>query len=68
MSPQDAPDAENKLIYLLAHKSRDAAKKTGTPSGPIPNGRRWQESQVNGPIITKVDSVFLDPTDYSPMK
>ena len=27
-----------------------------------------QESQVNGKIVAKVDSVFLDATDYSPMK
>jgi hypothetical protein len=27
-----------------------------------------QESQVNGKIVAKVESVFLDATDYSPMK
>ena len=26
------------------------------------------ESQVNGRIVSKVVSVFGDPTDYSPMK
>jgi hypothetical protein len=27
-----------------------------------------QESQVNGKIVAKVESVFFDPTDYSPIK
>jgi hypothetical protein len=26
------------------------------------------ESQVNGRILTKVESVFLEAADYSPMK
>jgi hypothetical protein len=26
------------------------------------------DSQVNGPLTTKVESVFLTATDYSPMK
>jgi hypothetical protein len=26
------------------------------------------ESEANGPIVERVESVFLDPTDFSPMK
>ena len=69
MTPQDAPDSQNTLIYVLEHQSREAAKKSWDAFRTDPE---WQkvskESTVNGPITTKVVSVFADPTDYSPMK
>jgi len=67
--PQDAPLSQNTLIYVLAHPSREAAKKAWADFQADPE---WQkvsaESQVNGRIVTKVESVFADPADYSPMK
>jgi NIPSNAP len=69
LSPQDAPLSSNTLIYLIAHQSREAAKKSW---GAFASDPEWKkvasESQVNGPILSKVESVYLDPTDYSPMK
>ncbi|HEY7189486.1 MAG TPA: NIPSNAP family protein [Vicinamibacterales bacterium] len=67
--PQDAPLSQNTLIYVIAHPSRDAAKANWAAFQADPE---WQkvanESQKNGKIVAKVESVFLDPTDYSPMK
>jgi hypothetical protein len=67
--PQDAPLAQNTLIYVLAHPSREAAKKNWADFQADPE---WQkvsaESQVNGRIVSKVESVFADPADYSPIK
>jgi len=67
--PQDAPDSANTLIYIISHKSRDAAKASWAAFQADPE---WQkvstESQVNGRIVSKVVSVFMDPTDYSPIK
>lgn len=67
--PQDAPLSQNTLIYLIAHPSRAAAKANWDAFQKDPE---WQkvanESQKNGKIVAKVESVFLDPTDYSPMK
>jgi hypothetical protein len=67
--PEDAPDSSNTLIYIITHKSRDAAKKSWADFSADPE---WQkvsaESQVNGRIVSKVVSVFMDPTDYSPLK
>jgi hypothetical protein len=69
LAPQDAPDSGNTLIYLLEHPSREAAKKAWADFQADPE---WQkvnaESQVNGRIVSRVVSVFADPTDYSPMK
>jgi hypothetical protein len=67
--PQDAPDSANTLIYVVSHASRDAATKSWAAFRADPE---WQkvsrESQVDGNIVAKVVSVFMEPTDYSPMK
>jgi len=68
-TPQDAPQSQNTLIYILEHPSREAAKKNWAEFQADPE---WQkvsaDSQVNGRIVSKVDSVFMLPTDYSPLK
>ena len=68
-TPQDAPASENTLIYIIAHASRDAAKKSWDE---FRNDPEWQRvakaSEADGKIVEKVDSVFMDSTDYSPMK
>jgi hypothetical protein len=67
--PEDAPLSQNTLIYLIAHQSREAAKQNWAAFQKDPEWQKVaQESQVNGKIVAKVDSVFLDATDYSPMK
>ena len=66
--PQDAPLSQNTMIYLIAHPSREAAKQNWAAFGKDPEWQKVaQESQVNGKIVAKVESVFLD-ADYSPMK
>jgi hypothetical protein len=68
-TPQDPKLASTTLIYLLAHESRDAAKKSWSAFNADPE---WQAvkaaSEANGAIVTKVDSVFLDAVDYSQLK
>lgn len=67
--PQDAPAKDGTLIYLLSFESRDAAKKSWDA---FRNDPEWKKaaaaSEVNGKIVKKVESVFLDPTDFSPIK
>lgn len=69
LAPQDSPLSQNTLIYVIAHASREAAKKSWADFAADPE---WQkvaaESQVNGRIVSKVESVFADATDYSPLK
>jgi hypothetical protein len=65
--PMDEKDGSaDKLIYLLEHKSRDAAKASWKAFGADPE---WQDvskkTQVNGKIVAKVESVYLKPTDFS---
>jgi hypothetical protein len=67
--PQDSPAHENTLIYVIAHASRDAAKKNWAEFGKDPEWQKVQkDSEANGKIVIKVESVFMDPTDFSPVK
>jgi hypothetical protein len=67
--PQDPPNKDNTLIYIISHESREAAKKSWAAFGADPE---WQkvakESQMNGKIIAGITSVYMDATDYSPIK
>ena len=67
--PQDAPAHENTLIYVIAHASREAAKKNWDEFRNDPEWQKVQkESEANGKIVSKVESVFIDPTDFSPIR
>lgn len=68
-TPQDSAHRDNTLVYLLAHRSREAARESWAAFGSDPEWKRVQsESEANGRIVERVESVFLDPTDFSPMK
>ena len=68
--PTDADKgATNTLVYVLAHKSRDEAKKSWDAFRNDPEWKKAQtESELNGKLVVKVESVFLGATDYSPVK
>lgn len=68
-TPQDGPLAQNTLIYILAHADRDAAKKSWEAFRADPEWQKARsESEAGGAIVSKVDSVFLQATDYSPLR
>ena len=68
-SPQDSPLADNTLVYVISHPSREAAANNWKAFGSDPEWRTVaEESQRDGRIVANVDSVFMDATDYSPMK
>lgn len=67
--PQDAPTRDNTLIYIISHDSREAAKKNWADFQADPEWKKVSaESQVDGRIVSSVVSVFMDATDYSPIK
>ncbi len=67
--PQDSPASQNTLIYILAHPSREAAKKNWDAFRNDPEWQKVQkESEANGKIVSKVESVFMDPADFSPIR
>jgi hypothetical protein len=67
--PQDPALASTTLVYILAHPSRDAARQSWAAFVADPE---WQEarrqSELSGPIVQRIESVFLDATDYSPLR
>jgi hypothetical protein len=67
--PQDSPAADNTLVYIISHDSRDAAAASWAAFREDPEWQRVaEESQVDGRIVEKVESLFLEATDFSPLK
>ena len=67
--PQDSPARDTTLIYVISHASRDAAKANWAGFGADPEWKKIAEaSQVDGKIVERVESVFMEATDYSPLR
>jgi hypothetical protein len=66
-TPEDPALRSNTLVYVLAHQSRDAAKRSWEA---FVNDPEWKQvksaSEADGPIIVGIESVFGEATDYSP--
>ena len=66
---EDSPAKESTLIYVISHASREQAKKNWDE---FRNDPEWKAvsaaSEADGKIVEKVESVFVDATDYSPLK
>ncbi len=60
--------SETTLIYVLEHKSREAAKASFKAFGADPEWKAAAKaSEANGKILAKApESIFMTPTDYSP--
>lgn len=60
-------NTNNLLTYILAYPSREAREKSWKEFNADPE---WQSvrkaSEANGSLVTKVDSVFMSATDFSP--
>jgi hypothetical protein len=68
-SPIDAKQAEQKMVYILAFPSKAAADKSWDGFRNDPDWKKAREaSEVNGPLVARVESVYLNPTDYSAIK
>jgi hypothetical protein len=64
-TPLDEKDA--RLIYLLAHASKEAADASWKAFGADPEWKKVvATTEANGRIVAKVDRLYLSPTDYSP--
>jgi hypothetical protein len=68
-NPANPGEANQKLIYILAFPSREAADKSWRAFRDDPEWKAVQKaSEKEGRLVTKVESVYLNPTDYSPLK
>ena len=67
--PEDAPSSQNLFIYMLEHPSREEARKNWAAFSADPEWQKAKaESEKDGRIVAKAESVFLVPTDYSAIK
>ena len=59
-----------RLTAMTEHLSdREAARKTWKEFSDDPGWKKvYAESHKNGALVNKVESVFLEPTDYSARK
>jgi len=69
-APTDEPKSKNTLIYMLSMESRDAAKKSWRAFLADPEWKAaFAESEKNGPLLTgPPKSIFMKPTDFSPIR
>lgn len=68
-TPAAAPGSENTLIYLLAHASQDAAKKSWDAFRNDPDWIKARaESEKDGKIVDRVESLYLNPVDFSALR
>jgi len=67
--PQDPPLSQNTLMYIVRHDSKSAAEKNWAAfrGDPEFTASREASEQGRGRLAT-VQSVFLDPADFSPMQ
>jgi hypothetical protein len=69
--PTDGERSKDTLIYILAYPSREAREKSWKDFQADPD---WQaarkESEKDGPLLIKagVESTYMSPTDFSPIK
>lgn len=64
-------DQPNTLVYILAYPSREAREASWAAFRADPEWQRVaaeSKEKAGGPIVTKVESTLMVPTDYSPLR
>ncbi len=64
--PNDKPDV---IVYILAYPTKAAADESWKGFREDPEWvKARKESEAGGPLVAKVESVWLQATDYSPVR
>jgi hypothetical protein len=67
--PADGPRSADTLIYILAHESRAAADKSWRAFINDPDWHAARDaSEAGGKIVSKVESIYANPTDFSAIR
>jgi len=68
-TPTEGDEAANTLVYILAHDSREAAKKSWAAFGADPAWKKAAaESRKDGRLVAGVEKQWLKATDFSPLR
>ncbi len=65
---EDQEDSEDKLIYIIRHDSRDAAKASWKAFGADPDWHKARDASGVGSLAKRPDSIYMRATDYSAIK
>lgn len=66
-TPMDEPLKGKTLFYMLKHPSREAAAANWAAFHADPEWKQVSAaSEANGKLVEKVDSTYLELTDFSP--
>jgi hypothetical protein len=66
--PEDAPAWDNTFIFMVAHSSREEAKKNWDAMMADPEFQEVIKSEQANKLVEKIDRTYMRPTDFSPMK
>jgi len=66
--PEDAPASNDTFIYILAHPSREEAKKNWDAMFADPAFQEMMKSEQADKLVEKVDVTYMHPMDFSQMK
>src|SRR4029077_15323414 len=66
--PDDASASDNTFVYILAHPSREEAKKNWGAMFADPAFQEMAKSEQAEKLVEKVDVTYMHPTDFSPIK
>jgi NIPSNAP len=66
--PEGTPAWDNTFIYLVAHSSREEAKKNWDAMRADPAFQEVIKSEQANKLVETIDSTYMRPADFSPMK
>jgi hypothetical protein len=66
--PEGAPAWENTFIFMVAHASREEAKKNWAAMLSDPGFQEVVKAEQANKLVEKVDVTYMRPSDFSPMK
>ena len=64
----DVPAWDNKFIFIVDHRSLEEAKEHWQAFRTDPAFQEELKSEQANKLVEKVDSTYMRPTDFSPMK
>ena len=66
--PEGTPAWDNTFIYLVAHSSREEAKKNWDAMLADSEVQEAIKSEEADKLVEKIDRMYMRPADFSPMK
>ena len=66
--PEDAPAWDNTFTFMVAHSSREEAKKNWDAFRADPEFHEVLKAEEADKTVEKIDVTYIRPTDFSPMK